>query len=61
MLLYTYPSLSLARHGVITVLYSLHLFVCPMNDNATRVPYFMTFEHGDLRHIHDPHRDLSSS
>jgi hypothetical protein len=35
---YTYPSLSLASYRAITILYNLQLFVCPMNDNTTRIP-----------------------
>jgi hypothetical protein len=58
---FTYPSLSLASHGAITVIYHLQLFMCHVNDSATRVPYLSGFGNGDLWHIHDHHRDLSSS
>jgi hypothetical protein len=57
---FIYPSLSLASHEVIMVLYSLQLFVCPVNDNMTYVPCLASNGVGDLQHIHDPH-DLSSS
>jgi hypothetical protein len=45
---FTYPSLSPASHGAITVLYSLQLFVCPMNDNKTCVPCLTGIRDGDL-------------
>jgi hypothetical protein len=37
MPLFTYPNLSLYSHRVITVLYNLQIFLCPMNENVTRV------------------------
>jgi hypothetical protein len=58
---FTYSSLSLASHKAIRVLYRLQLFVCPVNDNASYVPYLTGFGDGDLWCVHDLHRDLSSS
>jgi hypothetical protein len=58
---FTYPSLSLASHGAITVLYSLQLFMCPMNDDATRAPCLTGVGDRDLRRIRDLRHDLSSS
>jgi hypothetical protein len=34
---FTYPNLSLYSHGVITVLYDLQIFLCPMNEDVTCV------------------------
>jgi hypothetical protein len=45
---FTYPSLSLASHGAIMVIYSLLLFVCPSNDNVTRVSCLVGFRDRDL-------------
>jgi hypothetical protein len=42
--LFTYPSLSLCSHGVITVLCDLQIFPCPANGNATRVPCAVTLK-----------------
>jgi hypothetical protein len=39
---FTYPSLSLCSHGVITVLYDLQIFPCPTNGDMTRVHYTVT-------------------
>jgi hypothetical protein len=34
---FTYPSLSLCNHGIITVLCDLQIFSCPTNEDVTRV------------------------
>jgi hypothetical protein len=39
---FTYPSLSLRRHGFITVLCDSQIFMCPTNGNVTHVPYGAT-------------------
>jgi uncharacterized membrane protein len=41
---FTYLSLSLRGHGVITVLYYLQIFLCPTNGNVTCVPCAATLE-----------------
>jgi hypothetical protein len=35
--LFTYPNLSLYSHRIITVLRDLQIFLCPTNEDATRV------------------------
>jgi hypothetical protein len=39
---FTYSNLSLRSHGVITVLCDLQIFLCPANENVTRVPNTVT-------------------
>jgi hypothetical protein len=41
---FTYPSLSLRSHGVISVLCDLQIFLCPTNGNVTCVPCAVTLE-----------------
>jgi hypothetical protein len=41
---FTYPSLSLCSHRVITVLCDLQIFLCPTNEDVTRVPCATTLE-----------------
>jgi hypothetical protein len=41
---FTYPSLSLCSHGVITVLCDLQIFPCPTNEDATHVHCVTTLE-----------------
>jgi hypothetical protein len=41
---FTYPSLSLCSHGVITVLCDLQIFFCPTIGNVTRVPCAVTLK-----------------
>jgi hypothetical protein len=41
---FTYPSLSLCSHRVITVLCDLQIFSCPTNEDVTCVPCAMTLE-----------------
>jgi hypothetical protein len=54
---FTYLSLSLCSHGVITVLCDLQIFLCPANGYVIRVPCAVTLKtetSGD-----DPRRYLS--
>jgi hypothetical protein len=46
MPLFTYYSLSLCSHGVITVLCDLQIFLCLTNGDVTRVYYATTLETG---------------
>jgi hypothetical protein len=41
---FTYPSLSLCSHGVITVLCDLQIFLCPTIGNVTCVPCAVTLK-----------------
>jgi hypothetical protein len=43
---FTYPSLSLCNHGVITVFCDLQIFSCPTNGDVTCVHYTATPETG---------------
>jgi hypothetical protein len=42
--LFTYPSLSLHSHEIITVLYDLQIFPYPTNGNVTHVPSTTTLK-----------------
>jgi hypothetical protein len=43
---FTYPDLSLCSHGVITILCDLQIFLCPTNEDVTRVHYATSLDIG---------------